>query len=145
MFFYSELSEVSKRICMKILAIKTDDGRIKGNISFFCRMMKISREGFRKYLTNKDKPWKYEVLVNEIIKIYNEDECNDTYGRIRIYQALLLKNPNVIDIPSERTVYRVMEKIDISDDLLKRYFSTDEPLSKAVIDITEIECFDGKL
>ena len=100
---------------MKFIAIKTDDGRIKGDITFYCRMLKVSREGFRKYLKNKDKPWKYEALADEIIKIYNEDECNNTYGRIRMYQALLLKKPDRVDIPGERTVYRVMEKIGISN------------------------------
>lgn len=150
---------------MKFIAIKTDDGRIKGDITFYCRMLKVSREGFRKYLKNKDKPWKYEALADEIIKIYNEDECNNTYGRIRMYQALLLKKPDRVDIPGERTVYRVMEKIGISnktkrkpngitkvdrnarksDDLLKRDFTADEPLIKVITDITEINCLDGKL
>ena len=150
---------------MKLIAIKTDDGRIKGGISFYCRMLKVSREGFRKFLKNKDNPWKYEALANEMLKICEEDECNDTYGRIRMYQALLLKNPEGVDIPGERTVYRVMEKIGIShkpkrkpngitkadrkarksDDLLQRDFSANKPLTKAVTDITEIKCLDGKL
>lgn len=150
---------------MKFIAIKTDDGRITGNISFYCRMLKVSREGFRKYLKTKDKPWKYEALANEMKKICGEDECNDTYGRVRMYQALLLSNPNGIKIPGERTVYRVMERIGLShaprrkpngltkadrnarksDDLLKRNFNSDEPLKKAVTDITEIKCLDGKL
>lgn len=150
---------------MKFIAFKTDDGRIKGDISFCCRMLKVSREGFRKFLQNKDKPWKYETLADEILKICDEDECNDTYGRIRMYQALLLKKPEGVDIPGERTVYRVMEKIGIShkpnrkpngitkadrnarksDDHLKRNFTSDKPLAKAVTDITEIKCLDGKL
>ena len=150
---------------MKFIAFKTDDGRIKGDISFCCRMLKVSREGFRKFLQNKDKPWKYEALADEILKICDEDECNDTYGRIRMYQALLLKKPEGVDIPGERTVYRVMEKIGIShkpnrkpngitkadrnarksDDHLKRNFTSDKPLAKAVTDITEIKCLDGKL
>ena len=46
-----------------------------------------------------------------MLEILSEDECNDTYGRIRMYQALSLKQPENVDIPSERTVYRVMEKI----------------------------------
>lgn len=150
---------------MKFIAIKTDDGRIKGEISFYCHMLKVSREGFRKYLKNKDKPWKYEALAEEMKKINSEDECNDTYGRIRMFQALKLKNPEGINIPSERTVYRVMEEIGLShkpkrkpngvtkadrnarksDDLLKRDFRSDKPLIKAVTDITEIKCKDGKL
>ena len=40
--------------------------------------------------------------------------CNDTYGRVRMFQALTLKRPDGIPIPSERTVYRVMEKIGLS-------------------------------
>ena len=46
--------------------------------------------------------------------IASEDECNDTYGRIRMYQALLLKKPEGIRIPGKMTVYRVMKKIGLS-------------------------------
>ena len=45
--------------------------------------------------------------------IVAEDECNDTYGRCRMYQALKLKYPDE-DIPSERTVYRIMEEMGFS-------------------------------
>ena len=34
-------------------------------------------------------------------EIIGEDECNDTYGRIQMYQALLLKQPEGVHIPSE--------------------------------------------
>ena len=70
---------------MKFIAIRTDDGRIKGDISFYCRMLKVSREGFRKFIKNKDKPWKYEALADAMMGICSEDECNDTYGRIRMF------------------------------------------------------------
>ena len=69
--------------------------------------------GFYKYLANKDRPWKYEDLADAMIAIHTEDEYNDTYGRIRMYQALLLKNRG-LKIPSERTVYRVMDEIGLS-------------------------------
>ena len=72
-------------------------------------MLGISRQGFYKYLANKDRPWKYQDLADAMKEI-SEDECNDTYGRIQMYQALLLKQPEEVYIPSERTVYRVMEK-----------------------------------
>ena len=150
---------------MRFIAIKTSDGGIKGNTALYCRILGVSREGFRKYLINRDKPWKYEALADEMHKILEEDECNDTYGRCRMYQALKLKAPEGIYIPSERTVYRVMEAIGIShsfnrksngitkadkearksDDLLKRNFKSEEPLKKAVTDITEIKANDGKL
>lgn len=150
---------------MRFIALKTEDGRIKGSISFYCTMLHVSREGFRKYLKYRNRPWKYEALAEEMKRINAEDECNDTYGRIRMYQALQLRAPEGIHIPSERTVYRVMEQIGIShrpkrkpngitkadrnarksDDLLKRNFRSDKPLEKAVTDITEIKCADGKL
>ena len=82
-----------------------------------------------------------------------------------MYQALLLKQPEGIRIPGERTVCRVMEKTGLShrprrkpngitkadrearkyDDLLKQDFSSREPLKKCVTDITEIKAKDGKL
>ena len=148
-----------------LLAAKTEDGVIKGKISFCCRMLKVTRQGFYKYLADKDRPWKYQDLADAMRVIASEDECNDTYGRIRMYQALLLKKPEGIRIPGERTVYRVMKEIGLShrpkrkpngitkadrearksDDLLKRDFSSQEPLKKCVTDITEIKAKDGKL
>ncbi len=150
---------------MKFIAVKTEDGSLKGKLSFYCRMLKVSRQGFYQYLANKDRPWKYQNLAEAMREILSEDECNDTYGRIRMYQALVLKQPEGVDIPGERTVYRVMEEIGIShrprrrpngitkadrearksDDLLKRDFKSDEPLKKCVTDITEIKAKDGKL
>ena len=97
--------------------------------------------------------------------ILTEDICNDTYGCTRMYQALTMKQPKNVDIPSERTVYRVMEEIGIShhprrkpngitkadrearksEDLLKRDFQAEERLTKCVTDMTEIKGCDGKL
>ena len=99
-----------------------------------------------------------------MLEILSEDECNDTYDRIRMYQALTLRQPENVEIPSERTVYRIMEEIGIShppkrkpngitkadrearksDDLLKRDFHAEEPLTKCVTDITEMKGSDGK-
>ena len=150
---------------MKFIALKTKDGELKGNIAFYCRILHVSRQGFYKYLSNKDRPWKYQPLADAMMEILAEDECNDTYGRIRMYQALTLKQLGNVDIPSERTVYCVMEEIGIShpprrkpngitkadqearksDDLLKRDFKAEKPLIKCVTDITEIKARDGKL
>ena len=95
-------------------------------------------------------------LATAMLDIHSEDEYNDSYGRIRMYQALCLKSPEGINIPSERTVYRVMERIGLSyrpnhkphgitkadrrayksEDLLKRNFQSITPLRKCVTDIT---------
>ena len=150
---------------MKFIAIKTEDGEIKGKLAMYCRVLNVSRQGFYSYLKNRDKPWKYRSLADAMMDILAEDECNDTYGRERMHQALLNKKPEGVHIPSERTVYRVMEKIGIShtpkrkphgitkadkesqksDDLIKRDFTAEAPLKKCITDITEIKAADGKL
>lgn len=152
---------------MKFIALKTENGRITGRIAFYCKALEVSRQGFYEYLKNKDKPWKYEELAAMMIEIREEDEYNDTYGRVRMRKALLLKKEKSgldIEIPKERTIYRIMQKIGIShrlrktkgltkadkeaqksDDLLKRDFSADQPNKKCVTDITELKASNGKL
>ena len=147
------------------IAIKTKDGEIKGKISFYCRALKVSRQAFNNYLKSKDLPWKYQPLADAMLKICKEDEYNDTYGRIRMYQALRLRQPEGVHIPSERTVYRVMKEIGLnhtpkrkpngitkadkearkSDNLIKLSFKAEKPLEKCITDITEIKALDGKL
>ena len=82
---------------MKFIALKTKDGDLKGDIAFFCRVLHVSRQGFYQYLANKDCPWKYQPLADAMKEILTEDECNDTYGRIRMYQALTLKQPENVN------------------------------------------------
>ena len=61
------------------IAIKTDDGRIKGKISFYCRALHVSRQAFNKYLKTKATPWKYQPLADAMVAICREDECNDIW------------------------------------------------------------------
>lgn len=149
---------------MQFIDLKTNGGVIKGKITFYCEALKVTRQGFYWYLKHRNDPWKYEDIAEKMRAIVTEDECNDTYGRCRMYQALKLKYPDE-DVPSERTVYRIMEEIGLShkpnrkpngitkadrnarksDDLLKRNFSAERPLEKCVTDITEIPAKDGKL
>ena len=113
-------------------------------------------------MVSKDRPWKYQELADVMMQIQEEDECNDTYGRIRLYQALKSKQPANLRIPSERTVYRVMEEIGLShrpnhkpngiikadrqaqmsEDLLHRDFHAGTPLSKCGTDMIEIPACD---
>ena len=48
---------------MKFIALKTKDGSSKGNITFFCRVLHVSRQGYYQYLVMKDRPWKYQPLM----------------------------------------------------------------------------------
>lgn len=100
-------------------------------------------------------------------EILAEDLYNDTYGRIRMFEAIKLrhKNDSEFHIPSPRTIYRIMKTLGLShrtkhnphgitkadrkaresDDLLNRDFYSEKPLEKCVTDITEIKAKDGKL
>ena len=103
-----------------------------------------------------------------MVKIHSEDEYNDCYGRERMYMALMQKKRAgdiSIDIPCEGTVRKIMDEIGLihkphrkpngitkadrearkSDDLLKRDFSAEKPLEKAVTDISEVKGSDGKV
>lgn len=153
---------------MKFIALKLSDGKNKGKLSFYCRVLKVSRQGFYEYLKRRNKPWKYEQLAKLMYEILAEDIFNDSYGRHRMYDALKFKKETEnldIKIPSKCTVYRIMKKLGIarkkkhkpngitkadkmarkSDDLLKRDFRADAPFQKCVTDITEIPAKDGKL
>ena len=137
---------------------------IKGKIAFYCDVLDVTRQGFYWYLKHRNDPWKYEDIAEKMRVIVEEDECNDTYGRCRMNQALKLKYPNE-DVPSERTVSRIMERIGLShrpnrkphgitkadhnarksENLLNRDFRAGSPLKKCVTDITEIPAKNGKL
>lgn len=103
-----------------------------------------------------------------MMKIHEEDQYNDCYGRERMYLALQQRKDagkTDIDIPCEATVRKVMVQIGLihkprrkpngitkadrlaqkSDDLLRRDFYADRPLKKAVTDISEVKAKDGKL
>ena len=168
-FFRCQPSEIGKEQRLMYIAIRTDDGRNIGKISFYCSTLQVSRQAFYDYLERKGKPWKYQPLADAILKIHDEDEENADYGRVRMYQALKYRKEvgklDGIKIPCEATVRSVMEQINLihkpkrkpngitkadrearkSDDLLKRDFTADAPLKKCVTNITEIKAKDGKL
>lgn len=149
---------------MRFIAHKTNDGTVKGKIALYCHALGVTRQGFYWYLKHQDDPWKYAEIAEKMRGIVAEYECNDTYGRCRMYHALKLKFPDE-KIPGERTVYRIMQETGLAhrpkrkpngitkaernarkwEDLLKRDFTSQKPLEKCVTDITEIPAADGKL
>ena len=95
--------------------MKTEGGTVKGKIRFYCEALEVTRYGFYLYLENLNKPPKYADLIAKIYEIIDEDECNDTYGRERIFVALKLKREiaeaageDFPKIPSEGTVRKIM-------------------------------------
>lgn len=149
---------------MRFLAHKVSGGKDRQNISRYCRWLGISRQGFYKFIKPSPKTWKHEAIAQEIRSIVAEDEWNDTYGKKRIFEALLLRHPDG-GIPSITTIYRILTKMGLihkakkkpngitkadknarkSDDLLRRNFLADAPFTKCVTDMTEIPVKGGKL
>lgn len=125
-----------------------------------CRVLKISESGYYRWLKNRGKPTARQLLSVEIQGIIDEHPDNDNYGVRRMVTALAQKGVRV----STRTVYRTMSEMGIvhrrrrprgitkatteiqdRENLLKRNFKAEKPLRKLLSDITEIQCFDGKL
>lgn len=125
-----------------------------------CRVLKISESGYYRWLKNKSKPTARELLSVEIKAILDEHPDNDNYGVRRMLTALARKGIRV----SQRTVYRAMSEMGIlhrrrtprgitkatteiqdRENLIKRDFKSEKPLQKLLSDITEIQCYDGKL
>ncbi len=125
-----------------------------------CRVLKLSESGYYRWLKNRAKPTARQLLSVEIQAILDEHPDNDNYGVRRISAALEQRGIRV----SLRTVYRVMSEMGIlhrrriprgttkaateiqdRENLIKRDFKAEKPLQKLLSDITEVQCYDGKL
>ena len=131
-------------------------------MSVICRLLDITPQGYRKWRSAQDKPYKNAFLLAQMMKIINEDEENENYGYKRMYEALIFK----YDFEgSKSTVYRVMKqngllhtpkripqgltkadrKAQAKDNLLKGDFTSTAPNEKWITDITQIPTKDGTL
>lgn len=125
-----------------------------------CRVLKVSESGYYRWLRNRNKLSKRQLLLVKIKEILTEHPDNDNYGYDRIHKVLKLRG---IDV-SRNTVYRVMKdgglihkvrkphgitkattEIQEKENIIKRDFSSDKPKKKLLTDITEVQCADGKL
>ena len=125
-----------------------------------CKELKVSESGYYRWLKNRGKPSSRQLLSVEIQKIIDEHPDNDNYGVRRMNTALEQRGIHV----SQRTVYRTMSEMGLihrkrrphgitkatteiqeRENLIKRDFKAEKPLRKLLSDITEIQCYDGKL
>lgn len=125
-----------------------------------CRVLKISESGYYRWLKNRSKPTARSLLSVKIQAILDEHPDNENYGIRRMLAALEQRGVQV----SQRTVYRTMTEMGIlhrrrtprgitratteiqeRENLIKRDFKAEKPLKKLLSDITEIQCYDGKL
>lgn len=136
------------------------NNRARYQVKAMCRVLKISESGYYRWLKNRAKPTARTLLSAKIQAILDEHPDNDNYGIDRMETALLQKGIRV----SRRTVYRAMSEMGIlhrrrvsrgitkatteiqdRENLIKRNFKAEKPLQKLLSDITEIQCYDGKL
>lgn len=132
----------------------------KFTVKEMCRFLKISESGYYRWLSNRHKKSARELLLVRIKEIIAEHPDNVNYGINRMQTAL---QQHGIDV-SIRTVYRAMKEgnllhfrrtprgitkatteIEEKENLIKRNFKSDKPLTKLLTDITQIQCVDGKL
>lgn len=125
-----------------------------------CRALKVSESGYYRWLKNRSKQTSRQLLLVIIKEIISEHPDNDNYGVKRVQTALLQREITV----SRRTVYRTMKEggllhkrrkphgitkvtteIQEKENLIKRDFKADKPLTKLLTDITEVPCYDGRL
>ena len=99
---------------MSFIEHKTFGGTIKGKLSFYCKALGVSRQGFYKHVEAQNRPWKYQSLADAMLEIRGEDKFNDTYGRVRMRHALEQRLPEGSYIPSEGVVQKIMARISIN-------------------------------
>lgn len=125
-----------------------------------CKVLEVSESGFYRWLKNKAKPKKRELLLVEIMDIISEAPENANYGVNRMHTALEQRGKKV----SLRTVYRTMGEGGLlhkrriprgitkasaeeqeAENIIKQDFTAEKPARKLLSDITETPCKDGKL
>ncbi|MCF0120719.1 MAG: IS3 family transposase [Oscillospiraceae bacterium] len=136
------------------------DRKGRHTVKDMCAVLHVSESGYYRWLKNRGRATRRQLLSVEIRKILDEHPDNINYGVDRIRTALTQRGIEV----SKRTVYRAMKEagllhrrrrprgttkatteIQDRENLIKRDFSADAPMRKFLTDITEIQCADGKL
>ena len=97
-------------------------------VKLMCKVLNISESGYYRWLKNKDKPSKRQLLPVKIKKIIDKHPDNDNYSVLRMRIA---SEQNGITV-SKRTVSRAMSEMGL---LYKRRKS--HGITKATTEIQE--------
>ena len=118
------------------IAIKTEDGALKGKISFYCKSLGLTRQGFHNYLKYKDKLGNTSLL---------QMPC--WISVLKMNAMIPMEEIGISHRPRRKPngITKADKEARKSDDLMKRNFKSDKPLEKCVTDMTEVKCLDGKL
>ena len=125
-----------------------------------CIVLEVSESGYYRFLKSRTRPSKKTILSASIKEIYDEHPYNDNYGVERIRLALEQRGikeskyriRNVMRengwLHSCRTPHGITKsttEVQEKENLIKQDFTAEEPYTKLLTDITEIQCKDGKL
>lgn len=131
-----------------------------GEISTYCRLLKVTQQGYKRWLGSLDKPYKYAEILAAIKAILSEDIFNKNYGKKRIFERLrndgwdigyhtvanILRGNGLIQKKNKPKGLTKADKLaQKADNLIKRDFSSEAPNKKVVTDITEFAGIDGKV
>lgn len=126
-----------------------------------CKALVASESGYYQYLKSKQRPNKDEALSVAMQEIHDLHPCNDNYGVNRMQQALAQQNIRA----GIRRIKRIMREkgwlhkphrrpqgltkadpeTQKNENLLKQNFRSGIPYKVLLTDITQIQCYDGKL
>ena len=126
-----------------------------------CAALDASESGYYQYLKSCQRPNKDEVLSAAMQSIYDLHPCNDNYGVNRMQQALeqqniragirrikrIMREKGWLHKPHRRPhgLTKVDPETQKNENLLKQNFHSDIPYKVLLTDITQIQCYDGKL
>lgn len=126
-----------------------------------CKTLNVSESGYYRYMKNRNKPDRDDVLSAAMQDILNESEYNDNYGAPRMQMALrqrgmksgirritrIMREHGRLHKPHRKPhgLTHVTTEVQEKENLLKQDFSADRPLKKLLTDISQIQCEDGRL
>lgn len=126
-----------------------------------CKILEVSESGYYRYLDNLDKPSNDEILSAAIEDILKEYPDNDNYGVQRMQLALkqrgitagtrkitrIMRDNGWLHSPRRRPqgLTKADPETQKAENLIQQDFSAEEPFTKLLTDITQVQCSDGKL
>lgn len=126
-----------------------------------CKALKVSEQGYYKYIKTLNRPSKDDILSAAIDEVMDVSIYNDNYGADRMKIALeqkglkfgkrrivkQMRNKGLIHTPRRRPkgLTKVTTEIEERENIIKKDFTSKAPLKKLLTDITQVQCEDGKL
>ena len=119
----------------------------------------VSESGYYRFLKSRTKPSRKAILSASIKEIYDEHPYNDNYGVERIRLALeqrgidaskyrirtiMRENGWLHSCRTPHGITKATTEVQEKENLIKQDFTAEEPYTKLLTDITEIQCKDGK-